>query len=117
MTEENPVTEIETETEAHAEIETEAQAEAHSVMLERLREAGEAGKKEWEDILTKAGGFVRERGDELKTNVEGAFSKAQTRGADLLLKLVSQVRKGVVSFEDSLRDVTVDTAEEAPVAA
>ena len=115
MTEETPVTETETET--RTEHEPSAQAEAHSVMLERLREAGEAGKKEWEEILNKAGGFVRERSEELKTNVEGAYSRAQTRGADLLLKLVSQVRKGVVSFEDSLRDVTADGAEEAPAAA
>jgi hypothetical protein len=109
MTDSTTETETETETEAQAET---PQSEAHNAVFERLREAGEIGKKEWEEVLNKVGKLLQlppeERRDELKTNVQDAFTRAQGRGATLLLQLLSQVRKGVVSLEDSLRESRVD---------
>ena len=60
----------------------EAQAAAHAALFDALKDAGEAGKKEWEEILGRARSlFAEERRNELKSTVNEAFARAQGRGA------------------------------------
>jgi hypothetical protein len=109
------------ETEAQT-AETEAQTAAHTALFNALKEAGETGKKEWEEIIAKARDlFADEHRKEFKSGVNDAFSRAQDRGADLLLKLIAGIRKGVVALEESLLEARAEepvvVVEPAPTAA
>lgn len=111
---------------AEALVEVEATAEnaeeAHS-LLHRIKEAGEIGRKEWEQTLTKAREFLsKARADhaagegthwerfQRETGV--MFGRAQDRGADLLLSLISQVRKGAQTLEENVRQARERVASE-----
>lgn len=93
-----------------------------------LRDAGEAGKKQWQDAFAKTRDAVQagsERATKLagrtREAVEQVYARAEQRGADLLLRLVSSVRAGAESFEASLRDrarpKAAPAAEPAPASA
>lgn len=76
-----------------------------------LRDAGEVGKKQWQEAFTRTRDVVS-AGSEHATKLAGrarevldqVYARAEQRGADLLLRLVKQVRSGAESFEASLRE-------------
>lgn len=78
-----------------------------------LREAGETGKRQWQDAFGKTREAVagtRAEWTKVATRtrdvVSDVYARAQVRGADLLLRLVSQVRANAEAFESSLRQRT-----------
>ncbi len=113
-------------------------ADEHQTLLHRFKLAGETGKKEWELALDKAREFFSQARDDAQGEGENAaktamdrlqsesgalFGRAQTRGADLLLRLITSVREGAQSLEKSLREARErakdegEAAVEAPAAA
>lgn len=164
MNDENKATEIEIEAENENEIETEkneteteneneAKAEAEAVgfvarILTDLREAGETGKKQWEETIKKTRTYFTKRREDAEASTEAeqtaeeapvsenetveaetteaekpwkvlrersaeTFAKAQDRGADLLLRLLTRVREGVESVEKSLKEARAPEEAEA----
>jgi len=82
-----------------------------------LKEAGEQGKQQWEQAITSSREFLlgaqvgadgepKEGAvDRMKKNIqEISFAQAQDRGAELLLKLVTRVRKSLEGLEVSLEE-------------
>lgn len=85
-----------------------------------LRDAGEAGKKQWQEAFARTrealtatrAGFERvvTRTRDVASSTCG---RAEARGAQMLLRLVSQVRAGAEAFEGSLRERAAATPEPA----
>lgn len=83
-----------------------------------LREAGEVGKRQWQDAFGKTREAVSGTRAEwtkvaarTREVVTDAYARAQVRGADLLLRLVSQVRANAEAFEASLRQRAQEPVE------
>jgi len=88
-----------------------------------LREAGETGKRQWKDAFGKTREAVtgtRAEWTKVATRtrdvVTDVYARAQVRGADLLLRLVTQVRANAEAFETSLRQRTQSAPAETPQA-
>lgn len=81
-----------------------------SHLRSELRDAGEVGKKQWQEAFARTREAVTTTRGELervaartRDVASAAYSRAQARGADLLLRLVSQVRATAETVEASLR--------------
>lgn len=89
-----------------------------------LRDAGEVGKKQWQEAfvrtreaLTTTRGELERVATRTREVATATYSRAEARGADLLLRLVSQVRATAEALESSLRTRAAAPAEGAVVAA
>ena len=89
-----------------------AMADATAGIFERfardLREAGQLGKKQWEDLLelTRANlsrDELHKRAQSFWTPFDTQFTRAQTTGLDALIHTVSFLRERTASFEAQLR--------------
>lgn len=92
----------------------------------RLREAGEAGRKQWEEIFSQVRALRDEQLPRLRQGAQeslarlrqdGPFVRAQLRGTELLLQLVSRVRQHATQLEDSLRTTPPAATSETAVTA
>ncbi|RMG17519.1 MAG: hypothetical protein D6731_03975 [Planctomycetota bacterium] len=93
----------------------EAGAEAAEGFLAHLKARGEAGKREWEGLLTKARETLEEHSQRL-------YRRALDRGAALLLRALSSVRQGAEALERSVAkarddDAAPSEAQETPATA
>lgn len=102
---------------------TEATQDTIARLKTELREAGETGKRQWQDALGKTREAVtgtRVEWTKVATRtrdvVSDVYARAQVRGADLLLRLVSQVRANAEAFEANLRQRTQAAPAETPQA-
>ena len=95
------------ETERSAESESETEEPSSPGVLAWIREAGESGKQEWEQGLAKLREGVRKQS-------AAVYDRAQERGAGLLLKLISHVRRGAEALEKSIREARTESIAEAP---
>ena len=96
-------------------------------LLARLREAGEAGRAQWEQLFAQVKALRDEQLPRLRQGAEesltrlrrdGPFVRAQVRGTELLLQLLGRVRDGAESLEQSLRKAETDASgSDAPAAA
>jgi hypothetical protein len=91
---------------AAAPAEAEAEAQTQGV-FHRIREAGEAGKQEWEQVIAHAREVVTRQSTSLYTH-------AQARGASLLLGALGRLRKAVEGLEAGIRDARQPEAEATP---
>lgn len=89
-------------------------------LVSRLREAGDAGRKQWEEIFAQVRALRDEQLPRLRQGAQeslerlrqdGPFVRAQLRGTELLLQLVSRVREGAAQLEQSLRHAPPAAAE------
>ena len=124
MTDETKTPETENETAETPEAEVaeneSAEAEAKSLFA-RLKadffEAGQTGRKQWEEIFTRSREAVTKTHERVRSQVNSSLDTAQGRGADLLLKLLAQLRKGADSLEASIKKAApAENAEGEPVA-
>lgn len=81
-------------------------------LVARIRQFGEAGKKQWEQVFVIARALKDEDLPRLRAKStealqrlksEGLFPRAQARGNELLLKVIARVREGAQSLESSLK--------------
>jgi hypothetical protein len=84
--------------------------------IDELRESGELGKREWEEILARWGdqlGGLRVDRHELAQRLteakaqwasalEASLAHAQSKGTQLLLSLLAQVKTGASALESRL---------------
>ncbi|MCO5171979.1 MAG: hypothetical protein M9894_37245 [Planctomycetes bacterium] len=75
-----------------------------------LREAGENGKRQWQEALGRTRDALASTRAELtklsastREATLATYARAERRGADLLLRLAGQVRVHVEAFEAALR--------------
>lgn len=81
-----------------------------SNLRSELRDAGETGKKQWQEAFARTRDAVTTTRSELervaartRDVATATYARAEARGADLLLRLVAQVRATAESLESSLR--------------
>lgn len=75
-----------------------------------LREAGETGKRQWQEALGRTREALASTRAELtklaastRETTVATYARAERRGADLLLRVAGQVRANVEAFEATLR--------------
>ena len=92
-------------------------------VLTRLRNVGEAGRRQWEQVFAFAGGVQLGRlRDEATAALErlrreGPFVRAQARGIELILSVLGRVRQGASALEESLRGGQSPAASDSPASA
>lgn len=96
--------------------ETAAPQDTLTQLRSELRDAGEAGKKQWQEAFARTREALTSTRSELgraaartREVAAATWSRAEARGADLLLRLVSQARAATESVEASLRSRAGET--------
>lgn len=102
---------------------SESPSPASPEVLTRLRNVGEAGRRQWEQVFAFAGGVQLGRlRDEAAATLErlrreGPFVRAQARGIELILSVLGRVREGASALEQSLRGAQPPAATDSPASA
>lgn len=98
-----------------------AGGDALSQLRSELRAAGEVGKQQWQEAFARTREALTTTRSELervasrtREAIAATYARAEARGADLLLRLVSQVRATAESLEASLRARAGEAPADAP---